>query len=108
MKRYGVLLEGINFQAQLGDSPQKLCFFTTRFVSASDEIHAAERAKTLVLNELSHRLSVDTHQQLNAAQNPASLIVEKVYQAKWHARMFSRQRGFTFYAAEDDNKKNSE
>jgi hypothetical protein len=101
-KRYRVLLHGQNFSIQFDDKPEDACFFTTRYISAIDEIEAKERARTVVLNELEHRLKVDINQQLNSLQNPASLVIEEINQVKWHAGMFRIQRGFTFYAVDDD------
>ncbi|MBL8712861.1 MAG: hypothetical protein JNM12_08170 [Alphaproteobacteria bacterium] len=101
LKRYRARLHGQNFRIQFDGKLENACFITTRYISAMDETQAKELAKTVVLHELAHRLNVDIEQQLNSRQNPASLVVEEIYQVKWRAGRLRIQRGFTFYECED-------
>jgi hypothetical protein len=88
-KRYLVRLHGRNFKLEVDGGAEVASFLTTRFVDASDESQAIEKAKARVLNELSQRLNTD--------DDPPLLTVDEMFQVKWSARRFRKQGGFTFY-----------
>ena len=94
LKRYRVMLHGQNFRLAIDGIPKRENFVTTRFVDASDEGIAAERAKSLVWKEFANQQKTD--------DDPPTLEVLKINQTNWFRSRFRKQAGYTFYGDEGE------
>lgn len=80
MRKYKVMVEGVNFLIRVENDIEKLGFFTTRFVEAKDEQEAENLAmdilrrelKTLVQNEESDTpmMFVETIEEIDSLPDP--------------------------------------
>jgi hypothetical protein len=73
MKKFSVLLRGDNFLIDAGDSPQRLGFYTMRYVEAEDEGEAEARAVDLLRQDTRLREVV-----LNDPSDPPMLFAEEI------------------------------
>jgi hypothetical protein len=90
-KKYRVLLEGGNLWIGI-NNPEKLGYFTTRYVEGRDENEAMERARLLVNSEISATLVL-----LNDPSDPPTLAVNEVIQILSFDGKPVPGKGFTFF-----------
>lgn len=90
-KKYRVLLEGGNLWLSI-DKPEKLGYFTTRYVEGRDESDATEHAKLLVTREIWKSM-----RPLNHPDDPPTLAVNEVAQVSSFEGKTVPGKGFTFF-----------
>lgn len=96
MPYYQIMLsgKGISLPSENNSEDPIIRFFTTQIVKASNPIHAAQRAKDLVLTEWLHGKYA-----ANNNGSPPLLIVESNLPINLFKGLFGRKRtGYVFYA----------
>lgn len=73
MKKFSVLLRGENFFINVDDARQRLGFYTTRYVEATDESEAEARAVDLLRQDARLREAVQ-----NDPSDPPMLFAEEI------------------------------
>lgn len=94
MKKYRVRTEGKNFIVKIDEIPEKLGFFTTRFIEAENEQEAEKKALDLIRNELSGAV-------LNDRSNPPVMFTEEVIELDSFGDNLTPGSGFTWYSDDE-------
>ncbi len=95
MKKYKVFVRGENFLMNLSGAPQKLGFYTTRFVEAANEEAAEYAVMDLLRADPKLVKSV-----LNEGSDPPMMYAEEVEELKSFNGFLAPGTGFTFYPEE--------
>ncbi|MGC4099524.1 MAG: hypothetical protein QM706_20705 [Nitrospira sp.] len=93
MTIYKLVIEGKNCWADFDGTPDRLGFFTTRVVKASD----TNQAKEIILRELSIELQ---SRLLNDPLDPPEITVNEVSEIELSAASTIANAGFTWYREE--------
>ena len=94
MKRYGVTLEGINYEIRKESGPALLGFYTTRYVSAENETEAELNAVKLVKEDKT-LLNMTVR---NSEQVP-TLRLEEIWEVSMEKELGGS--GYTFFPMEE-------
>ncbi len=97
MGRYRVMLNGKNFWMKVDDEPQRLGFYTTRFVEAPNSDQARQHALRLVREDPKLAGMV-----LNESSDPPMLSVGEIEEVESFEEFESVPPGFTFYPDESE------
>ena len=92
MKKYRVFIRGENFLMDLDGAPQKLGFYTTRFVEAANE----EAAENVVMDLLRGDSKL-VNNVLNEGSDPPMMYAEEIEEVKSFNGFPAPGTGFTFY-----------
>jgi hypothetical protein len=91
MPVFAVMLRGENFEIPLDRVPERMGFYTTRFVLASNEADAENKAVELVRgDEVLRKATVKT-----SMYTPMIYLESLERRPWWH--IFRKQQGFTFW-----------
>ncbi len=91
MNIYRVLVNGENFLMTVDGKPEKLGFYTTRFVEASNETEAETAAVSALRQDEQLQGTV-----LNIADDPPLLYADEIEQVS----ALEKAQGFAFYPSE--------
>lgn len=95
MIKYKVMLNGRNFRIPLEGTVQRVGFYTTRFVEASDPEQAELLAVALVKNDKELRAAVR-----NERDDPPTIHLEEVVEVADFEGVQVPGAGYSFYAEE--------
>jgi hypothetical protein len=93
MKKYKVMVEGVNFLVEMDSEVRKYGFFTTRFVEALDQ----DDAKGRVIEML--RVELKTLVQNKKSDSPM-MFVEEIEELETFGKFKVPGAGFTWYPEE--------
>ena len=91
MPVFAVILRGENFEIPLDGVPERMGFYTTRFVRASSEADAENRAVELVRGNAELRKAISR----TSVYTPMIYLESLERRPWWH--IFKKQQGFTFW-----------
>ena len=96
MRKYRVVLNGVNFWLTLDDQPQRLGFYTTRFVEA-DNVEMAENHAVQLIRDDPNLFPL----VLNEQSDPPMVYVEDIEEIDSFEGAGELNTGYTFYPDED-------
>lgn len=94
MAKYKILLRGENFPINLDSKLSLLGFYTTRTVSAQNEIEAENSAVLLIKSDSSLLASID-----NSIPSSPMIYMENIILVKWWNRLGGA--GYTFFPMDE-------
>lgn len=95
MNKYKVMLNGCNFRITLEGTVQRVGFYTTRFVEASDPEQAELQAVSLVKNDEELRAAVR-----NEPDDPPTIHLEEIVEVADFEDVQVPGAGYSFYVEE--------
>ena len=98
MKKYRVLLEGKNFIIKSDIGPERMGFYTTRFVKADSPEEAEKLSVDLIKSDSDLKNTV-----LNDKSDPPMIYLESLDELERFGDNILPGSGYTFYPEEDEN-----
>jgi len=95
MQKYKILAEGKNFLVNVNGMPEKMGFFTTRFLEASDQEEAQRMTLEVIRNQLQGVV-------LNAQSDPPTLIIDTVQKLDEFGDHHVPGSGFSWFLEEQE------
>lgn len=93
VKKFRVLVEGVNFLIEMDNELRKYGFYTTRFVTAEDEVQAEKLAVEMLRFELRNSVRNDK------SDSPV-MFVEEIEELKSFDQVDTPGTGFVWYTDE--------
>lgn len=95
MKKYRILLEGKNFLINSDEGPNRMGFYTTRYVEAENREDAEKRSVELIKNDPKLK-----DVMLNIRSDPPMIYLEKIEEISSFDGVDKTNTGYTFYPEE--------
>ena len=97
MKTYRLLLKGQNFWLNVDGNPQRLGFFTTRFIETQSKEEAEHLGVQMIRDETDLFSGL-----LNDASDPPVIYVEEIEEIDLLDGIVNPDLGYTFYPEENN------